>query len=243
MDLKGKTAIVTGGAHRVGRALVLALAEAGCNILLYYNRSGDEAAQTAAEARQYGVQVLAHQADLAQIEAVAALPVLAAERLGPAQILVNSAASFPKDTLADLTPEGWAASLQTNLQAPVFLTQAFVRALPETAEGAVVNITDWRTSRPFRTHLSYMVAKGALDTFTLTAALTLAPRVRVNAIALGAMLPPPGTDQAYLDALIATIPLGHAGGTGVIAGTLLYLLRNDFVTGEIIRLNGGAHLK
>jgi len=243
MELKGKTAIVTGGGHRVGRALVLALAEAGCNILLHYNHSAAEAECTAEEARRHGVRVVVHQADLARLEEVMALPALAVEQLDPAQILVNCAAIFPKDTLTDLTLSAWTETLQTNLQAPVFLTQAFVRALPEQAEAAVVNITDWRTERPYRTHLSYTVAKGALDTFTATAALILAPRVRVNGIALGAMLPPPDRDQAYLDALVATIPLQRAGGTQVIADTLLYLLRNDFVTGEIIRLSGGAHLK
>ena len=243
MELKGKTAIVTGGAHRVGRALVLALAESGCNILLHYNRSAAEAESTAEEARRFGVRVFVHQADLARLEELSALPALAAEHLEPARILVNSAATFPKDTLNDLTLSAWTETLQTNLQAPVFLTQAFVRALPDQAEAVVVNITDWRTERPYLTHLSYTVAKGALDTFTETAALTLAPRVRVNAIALGAMLPPPDRDQAYLDDLVATIPLKRAGGTQVIADTLLYLLRSDFVTGEIIRLNGGAHLK
>lgn len=242
MNLPGRTAIVTGGAHRIGRALVLALAAAGCDIVLHYNQSVGAAQATADEARGLGGRVLLHQADLSRPEALTSL-IAAAEHLNPASILVNNAAIFPKDTLADLTLDAWAAVMQTNLTAPVFLTQAFAAALPPGETGAVINISDWRVERPYKTHFSYTIAKAGLDAFTRTAALHLAPRIRVNAIALGAMLPSPDRDPNHLDTLAARFPLQRAGGVEVVAATALYLLGNDFITGEIIRLDGGAHLQ
>lgn len=239
MDLSGRTAIVTGGAKRIGRALVLALAGAGCDIVLHYNGSHDAAQQTAAEARGLGARVFVRQLDLSRVEA---LGLLVADSLSPASILINNASGFAKDTLADLSLESWTSTFQISLRAPVFLTQAFARALPPAEQGAVINITDWRVERPYKTHFSYTLAKAGLDAFTRTAAVHLAPRIRVNAIALGAMLPPPDRDQAYLDAIVARLPLKRAGSIEVVADTMLYLLQNDFITGEIVRLDGGAHL-
>lgn len=221
---------------------MLALAGAGCDIVLHYNHAHEAAQATAADARALGVRVSVHQLDLARIETIDSLTALASQHLTPASILINNAGSFAKDKLADLTLESWTDTFQVNLRAPVFLTQAFARALPATEQGAVVNITDWRVERPYKTHFSYTIAKAALDGFTRTAAVQLAPRIRVNAIALGAMLPPPDRDQAYLDAIAARLPLQRAGGAEVVADAMLYLLRNDFLTGEIVRLNGGAHL-
>ncbi len=243
MELKGKTALVTGGSQRIGRALVLALAWAGCNLILHYNRSAEAAQETAAEAEAFGVRVLLKQADLSDAEGAAALVDVSDVNLPPVQVLVNSAAVFSKDSLLDMTLDEWSKTFRVNLRAPVLLTQAFAKALPSDLSGAVINMTDWRTARPYPDHFSYSIAKGALDTFTKTAAISLAPQIRVNAIALGAMLPPPGQDQAYLDVLASTLPLQRPGGVQVIADALLYMLRNDFVTGEIIRLNGGAHLQ
>ncbi len=243
MNLSGKTALITGGAHRIGRGLALGLARAGCNLILHYNRSAERAQVTAVEAEALGVQVILRQADLSRLDDAAPLFADLPADFAPVQILVNSAAIFPKDTLADVTIEGWSQTLRVNLRSPVLLTQAFARALPDDLEGAVVNITDWRTERPYRTHFSYTISKGALDAFTRTAALQLAPRIRVNGIALGAMLPPAGASDAYWQSVLATVPLARAGGTDSAADTLLYLLRNDFITGEIIRLTGGAHLK
>lgn len=243
MELKGKVAIVTGGAQRVGRALTLALARAGCDILLHYNASAEQAQHTARESAALGVRVALHAADLAALDAAPRLVELAHAELGPAQILINNAAIFPHDTLLSATPAGWEEVLHVNLRSAIFLTQAFARALPADAPGCVVNIGDWRTERPYLTHFSYGIAKAGLDAFTCSAALELAPRIRVNGIALGAMLPPPGRDLAYLERIAANTPLKRAGGVEVIAEALLFLLANDFITGEIVRLDGGAHLR
>src|SRR3972149_6310969 len=134
---------------------------------------------------------------------------------------------------------GWAVRSRR----PVFLTQAFARALPDGLDGVVINVTDWRTERPYREHFSYTVAKGGLDTFTRAAAESLAPRVRVNAVALGAILPPPGRDSVYLKELAQEIPVQRVGGTEPVVQAGLALIAHDFITGEILRVNGGAHLR
>jgi len=233
---------VTGGARRIGQAIALALAEAGANLLLHYNRSASDAEETAARAADLGADVRLVGADLSDPEAAAGI-VAGAGDLSPVQILVNSAAMFPDDTLLDMTSEQWERTLGVNLRGPVFLTQAFANALPEEAEGAVVNVTDWRVQRPYPEHFSYTVAKGALNAFTEAAANSLAPRIRVNGVALGAMLPPPGRDSAYLQELAQEIPLQRVGGTEPVASAVLFLIRNHFATGEIVRVDGGAHLR
>lgn len=240
MDLHAKTALVTGGAKRVGKAIVLGLAEAGCNLVLHYNSSADEAEETAAEARSLGAEVVLVGADL---EVDAARAVAGASDLAPVEILINSAAVFPTDTIADLAPDRFDHTLAVNLRAPVLLTAAFARALPPDRQGAVVNVTDWRTRRPYPDHFSYTVSKGGIDAFTLAAAEALAPRIRVNAVALGAILPPPGKDSAYLKELAQEIPVEHVGGTAPVVAAVLFLLRTDFMTGETVRVDGGAHLR
>jgi NAD(P)-dependent dehydrogenase (short-subunit alcohol dehydrogenase family) len=242
MDLRGATALVTGGARRVGGAIALGLAQAGCDLALHYHRSGAEAGKVADAARALGVRVVLLEADLADPSAVESL-VSRVGGLAPVTVLVNSAAAFPEDRLADITADRWDSTLAVNLRAPVLLTRAFAAALPEDAEGAVVNVTDWRSRRPYRDHFSYSVSKGALDTFTRAAAEALAPRVRVNAVALGAILPPPGKDSAYLKDLAREIPMRRVGGTDPVVEAVLFLLRNPFITGEILRVDGGAHLR
>jgi NAD(P)-dependent dehydrogenase (short-subunit alcohol dehydrogenase family) len=242
VNLEGACALVTGGARRVGRAIALALAEAGCNLVLHYGSGAVEAAATAAEAESLGARVVTAGADLAD-PAVPARLLATAGDLAPVRVLVNSAAIFPDDDLSGITAEQWDRTLAVDLRAPVLLTQAFAAALPDGVEGAVVNVTDWRTARPYRDHFSYTVAKGGLDTFTRAAAEALAPRIRVNAVALGAILPPPGRGSDYLKALAQHIPAERPGGTDPVVAAVLFLLRNPFVTGEILRVDGGAHLR
>lgn len=242
MELSGTTALVTGAAHRVGKGIALALADAGCDVVLHFNSSAGPAEETAKEIEARGRRVVLVGADLSDPSA-AALLVGGADELAPVRVLVNSAAMFPEDSLADLTPDGWQRTLDVNLTGPVFLTQAFAAALPDEVEGAVVNVSDWRARRPYPDHFSYTVAKGAVNAFTEAAAEQLAPRIRVNAVALGAILPPPGKDSAYLKALAKEIPLQRVGSPEVVASAVLQLLQNDFITGEILRIDGGAHLR
>jgi NAD(P)-dependent dehydrogenase (short-subunit alcohol dehydrogenase family) len=238
MEISGRRALVTGGAHRVGKGIALALAAAGADLVLHYNRSVGPAEETATEARELGSTVELRRADLSDLESIAAL------MSDPVDILVNSAAGFPRDQLLDVSLEQWERTIGLNLTAPVFLTQAFARALPEERTGTVVNITDWKTERPYLgPRFSYTIAKGAIDTFTRVAASELAPRIRVNAVALGVVLPPADAEEGYAERLAADTPLQRVGGVEVVAEAVLHFIRNDFLTGEIQRLNGGAHLR
>jgi NAD(P)-dependent dehydrogenase (short-subunit alcohol dehydrogenase family) len=242
MELQGRVAIVTGGGVRVGRAIALGLAAAGADIFVHYNRSAGPAEETAALARDFGVRSAAGSVDLSDPSRAGDLIDLATEQLGAPSILVNSASGFPADTIGDVTLENWRRTLDLTLASPVFATQAFANALPDDTQGAVVNITDVRTHTPYREHFSYIVAKGGVDTFTRTAALQLAPRIRVNAVALGVILPPPGEGDEYATRLADELPLARVGGTGPVVAAVLSLIANDFVTGEIVRVDGGGHL-
>ena len=242
MEIAGRNALVTGGAVRVGRALTLAVASEGANVFIHYNRSAGPAEQAAAAVEALGVTAAIGSSNLSDASSAAALIAAATDTIGPISILINSASGFPADTIEDITLDGWRATNDLTLVSPVFLTQAFARALPAGVDGAVVNVTDVKTATPYRAHFSYIVAKGGLDEFTRAAAVGLAPRITVNGVALGVILPPPGEDQAYVERLASRIPLQRAGGTSPVAAAAVALIKNDFVTGEIIRVDGGAHL-
>ena len=242
MDIAGRVAVVTGGAQRVGRAVATALADAGADVYVHYNRSAGPAEEVVADLRGRGVRSVAGSADLGDPSTAPGLIAAATDALGPVSILVNSASGFATDNLGDVTLEAWHRSHALTLASPVFLTQAMAAALPDDMDGAVVNLTDVKTATPYRTHFSYVVAKGGLDTFTAAAAVALGPRIRVNAVALGVILPPPGEDDDYVARLAERLPLRRAGGTDPVAATVLYLVSNDFVTGEIVRVDGGGHL-
>jgi glucose 1-dehydrogenase len=242
MEFRGRIGIVTGGGVRVGRAIALGLARSGVDVFIHYNRSVVPAERTAAEAREFGVRAAVGSVNLSDPTKAAELVELGEQSLGTPSILVNSASGFPSDTISDVTVDDWRATFDLTLASPVFATQAFANALPEDLDGAVVNITDVRTQKPYREHFSYVVAKGGIDTFTKTAALQLAPQVRVNAVALGVILPPSQEDDDYALKLAADLPLGRVGGTDPVVATILSLLENDFITGEIVRVDGGGHL-
>jgi glucose 1-dehydrogenase len=242
MDIAGRNAIVTGGGHRVGKAMTLALAAAGANVFIHYNRSSQAAEETATEVAALGVEAAIGKSDLRDPGLAPALISTAVEKLGPVSILVNSASGFVSDTIEDVTLEGWRSTFDLSLSTPVFLAQAFATALPDGLDGAIVNVTDVKTATPYRTHFSYVVAKGALNTFTAAAAIGLAPRIRVNAVALGVILPPPGEDESYVERLAARLPLSRVGGTVPVAAAAIALIENDFVTGEVVRVDGGGHL-
>ena len=242
MDVAGRVALVTGGATRVGRAISLGLASAGADVFVHYNSSAGPAEELVAEIESMGLRAAAGQAHLGDLDAAEPLITDVAESLGAPSILINSASGFPTDTITDVTTEGFRETIDVTLGAAVFLTKAMARTLPEAEEGAVVNVTDVRTGRPYRNHLSYILAKGGLDTFTYAAAVALAPRIRVNAVALGVILPPPGEDDEYVAKLAEALPLERAGGTAPVVDAVMHLVQNHFITGEIVRIDGGGHL-
>jgi glucose 1-dehydrogenase len=243
MQLDGRVAVVTGGAVRVGRAIALGLAAHGADVFIHYFRSGEAAAETAAAVEQLGVRAAIGSVDLTRPDEAGQVVAQAEQALGPVSLLVNSAAGFPSDSVGDLDYEVWQRTLDLTLSSPVFVTEEFVHRLPQDGDGAVVNVTDARTTRPYRKHFSYIVARGGIDTFTRAAALELAPQIRVNAVALGVILPPADQDDAYEHRLAASLPMAKVGGTGPVVDAVLFLLHNDFITGEIVRIDGGGHLQ
>ena len=242
MEIAERNALVTGGAIRVGRALALAVASKGANVYVHYNSSVVMARQTTEEVEALGVDAAMGSSDLRDLSSAADLIEKATKAIGPISILINNASLFSSDTIENVTHDGWRATHDLTLAAPVFLTQAFAKALPAGLNGAVVNVTDAKTATPYREHFSYIVAKGGLDEFTRAAAVGLAPRIRVNGVALGVILTPFGLDEAFADQLASRLPLQCVAGTAPVAALAVGLIENDFVTGEIVRVDGGGHL-
>jgi NAD(P)-dependent dehydrogenase (short-subunit alcohol dehydrogenase family) len=244
MELKGKIALITGGAIRVGRALTLALAEAGCHLFIHYGRSATPAQQTQADALDFGVEAHIYSADLADAAATQSIIPAAIDRFGRVDILINSAAIFPKEdtfTTSDLAL--WDKLFAVNLRAPFLLSQAFAAQVPPNRRGKIINILDARLRQPAPDHFVYRLTKGGLWNMTEMLAHELAPRITVNAVALGAILPPPGADVSYLENLAQTqVPLKRAGSPEIVAENVLHLLRQDFLTGVTIPIDGGQFL-
>ena len=242
MDLEGRTAIVTGGAVRVGGAITRELARRGASVFIHYNRSAAPAEALRSEIADAGGIAAIGSVDLSDPGSATDLVAAAQGALGPPTILVNSASGFPADTIDDVTVDGFRAAQDLSLITPMMLIQTFARQVPRELGGAVVNITDVKTMRPYTKHLSYMLAKGGIDTLTRAAALALAPKVRVNAVARGVILPPSDEDDDYARNLAADLPLQRVGGAQVVADAVAFLCENDFITGEIVRVDGGGHL-
>ncbi len=240
MELKGKIALVTGGARRLGRAFVLALAQAGMKVVVHYGRAAQEAEKTVAQVQALGAEAIALQADLREADAARSLVDRVVDLWGAPHVLVNNAAVFEPGTLQDTTLENWTLHFRVNLRAPFLLMQRFAAVVE--SEGKIVNVTDWRAVYPGRRYLAYTLTKAALITLTQMAARELAPRVQVNALALGAVLPPPGEDMTYLERLVQRYPARRPARMEEVTDALLFLLRNDYITGEVLLLDGGAHL-
>ncbi len=238
-------ALVTGAAHRLGRAFALALARQGYAILLHYHASAAQALATADEIRGLGVPVFLAQADLMEAAAIDALFAVMDDlgqnsTLGPLAVLVNSAALMQRADARSLSVMDFDATLNINLRAPFLCAQ---RAFPRmTGGGLIVNITDIAAEKAWTGFPAYTVSKAALASLTGVLARSFAPTVRVNAIAPGLVLPaeqmPPETWQR----LVGRIPLQRTASTDEIASTLLFLLQNEYITGQTISVDGGYSL-
>ena len=237
-----KTALVTGAARRIGRAIALDLAAHGWRVAIHYRSSRKEALNAVETIRAAGGMATAIAADLADVEQVRALIGRCAEELGPPTCLINNASEFLLDTIASLTPGDWDTHLDINLKAPVFLSQALYLALPEGAEGNVINICDQRVWRLTPQFFSYTISKAGLWTATQTLAQAMAPRVRVNAIGPGPVLRSVHqTEQDFATEATATI-LRRGATLEEIAAAVRFILATPSMTGQMIALDGGQHL-
>lgn len=254
MDSNGKVALVTGAGRRVGRALALALGDAGCRVAVHYSQSEKDALETASLINSLapGGEAVIIQADLENPEQVESLASSVAEQLGPIEILVNNAAVFEQTGLKDVSVDDWDRHFAINVRAPFLLAQLMRAQLsPDTAgqstpgqsaPGKIISLNDWRTARPGR--FAYGVTKSALSGLTRTLALALAPHIQVNEVALGAILPPANIalDRPREEIKIDLGPADRMGTLNEVANAVLMLVHNDFITGETINVDGGKHI-
>ncbi|WCL55465.1 SDR family oxidoreductase [Gimibacter soli] len=237
-------ALVTGAGQRIGRAIALDLAAHGHAVALHCREHGLAGAEeTAALIRGKGGEAAIVQADLAEAAVVQKIVPEAAAALGqPIEILINNASLFEPDEINTLTAASWQAHLSVNTLAPLLLTQTLAAGLPAACQGNVINLIDQRVWRLNPTFMSYTASKAALWTLTQTTAQALAPRVRVNAIGPGPVLPSIHQTKKTFDQEAAKVPLGHGPTLDEICASVRFLLETPSMTGQMLALDGGQHL-
>jgi NAD(P)-dependent dehydrogenase (short-subunit alcohol dehydrogenase family) len=239
-ELAGKTILITGAARRLGYYMALTVARAGANVIIHYAHSEDDAAHVKLKIQNLGVQADVVYADLGDPQqAKDLIPKVSQTRSVDA--LVNSASIFKSLVLTNTSLADWQEHLNINLTAPFLLSQAFAAALPQNQSGRIINILDWRTDRPGADHFPYTISKSALVALTKSMAVSLAPRITVNGLAFGAILPP--SDGENTTPIIKNIPAARWATLEEVSQVLLFLLSGpEYITGEIIHLDGGRHL-
>jgi NAD(P)-dependent dehydrogenase (short-subunit alcohol dehydrogenase family) len=241
-DTPTRIALVTGAARRIGRAIALDLAARGYGVGIHYHRSEAEAAQVVGAIKAAGGRAVALRADLGRERESISLIGHLADALGPPDLLVNNASLFERDDALTATRASWDAHLEANLRAPFVLSQEFARHLPADTEGLIVNMLDQRVWNVTPHFTSYTVSKAGLWTITQTLALALAPRVRVNAIGPGPVMPSARQTQAQFDRQVASVPLRRSATVEEICAAIHFMIAAPSMTGQMIALDGGQHL-
>ncbi|MGK4008782.1 SDR family oxidoreductase [Sorangium sp. So ce1036] len=240
VPLTGRVALVTGAGTRLGAAIARALAAAGADLAVHYATSGAGAEAVVAEARALGRRAIALQADLYDREALAGLARAALDwSSGRLDVLVHNAANFDRVAPEALSAEAWDRAMALNATAPYLLTLELAPALRE-RRGAIVALACISAERPWKNYIPYSVSKAALAHLVRGLAVGLAPDVRVNGVAPGTVLPPSSYDEATLARLRERIPLRRIGEAGDIARAVVFLAENDFITGQILAVDGGV---
>ena len=242
MDLVGRVALVTGAGRRIGQAIAVGLARAGCDVAVHYHGSTDGARQTATEIAALGRRAELMPADLRDPVAARALPDQVAAKLGRLDILINSAAVMVRQAFESVTPESWDATLELNLRSGFFTAQGAAPHLRR-ANGKIVNLADVAAFEAWPNYLPHNISKAGVVALTRGLARVLAPEVTVNAVAPGAVLLPDDWDQAARDHFARTTPLGRLGTPDDVVHAILYLLANDYVTGTVLTVDGGRLIR
>jgi pteridine reductase len=242
MDIDGKVALVTGAAKRVGRSIALALAERGAELVVHYHGSEREAHDVLARAKQLGGKPVAARADLAISADIDALAETAVRAFGRIDILVNSAAIFYRTPIATVTEADWDRFLTVNLKAPFLLCRRVGELMSRQGSGKIVNVADIAGTKVWAEYIPYSVSKAGLLALTTGLAKALAPAVQVNAIAPGTVLLPDGSSAEERVRALARVPLQRLGSPEDIARAAVYLIQSDFVTGEVLTVDGGQRL-
>ncbi|MEC9000664.1 MAG: SDR family oxidoreductase [Actinomycetota bacterium] len=239
MNIEGKTALVTGGAKRVGRSITLALARAGANVVINYNSSASEADSTATEAESLGVSALPIQASVDDYDAVGNMVDEAVRRFGTIDVLVNNASMFLADPLPTDDLSIWRRSIDTLVHGPFYCANRVAPVMLENDGGVIIGIGDLSAFEPWPGFAGHAVGKGAVLSLTRQLALELAPRVRANAVVPGPALRPLDYDEEKFERVAADTLLGRWGTPDEMAHAVLFLVEADYVTGEVITVDGG----
>ncbi len=238
--LRGRTAIVTGAARRIGRAISISLAEAGANIVVHdYQSLHGECERLCEELDRFGIESMIVTADFENVGDYESLIGRAFQVAGKLDIIINNASIFIGDELRAADFKNLVHHMQVNAWAPLVLSREFARLA---AGGKIINILDTRISGYDWKHVSYILSKRALYLLTKMTALEFAPGITVNAVAPGLILPPRGKDESYLNELAEKVPLKKHGSPEDVVEAVLFLLRSDFITGQVVYVDGGRHL-
>ncbi len=246
VDLTDQVALVTGAAHRVGKAIALELARCGAHVLVHYNSSADAATQTVREIKSLGVDAFAVQADISSPAGVETVFAALSEHFNRLHILVNSASVFQQRNLLEVSFQDWQETLNVNLTAPFLCTQAGAAAMRrnDPSGGVIVNILDKGATDPWPKYPHHSVSKAGLLMLTNVSAASLGPDIRVNGVIPGPVMKPAGSGMSDSEwqALGKRLPLKRTGAAEDVARAVVYLARETFLTGTIIHVDGGEHL-
>jgi pteridine reductase len=243
MELKGRVALVTGGAKRVGRAIARAAAERGAAVAITYRSSADEAEAAVREFQSLGVRACGVRCDQRRPGDVAAGVARVEEALGPVDVLVNNAAIFRKTPFERASLEDWDEHLEVNLRGPWLFARAVGPGMKARGGGVILNLIDVSVERPYRGYLPYTISKAGLAAMTEGLAAALAPEVRVNGIAPGTVMWAEGFTEAQRQAVVDRTPLGRIGSPEDVAAAAMFLIEgSDYVTGAILPVDGGRRL-
>lgn len=236
-------ALVTGAADRIGAVIARRLAREGWSVVVHYRSSADKADTVVADIRAAGGEAAAIQADLADRSQRSGLIAAARAQFGPLSLLVNNASLFERDSASDLDEALWDAHFAVHAEAPAFLARDFAAQLPETLPGNIINIIDERVLDLSPAFFSYTASKAVLWTMTRTLAQSLAPRIRVNAVAPGPTVAPPYVSPDVYARRVSELPLGRSANPEGIADGVMAILSLAAMTGQMITLDGGEHLE
>lgn len=248
MELRDRVALVTGAGRRLGRAIALGLAREGARVAVHHHSAGDGARTVVDEIRRSGGDAKAFEADLSDPAAAGPLVAAAAAAWDGLDVVVNSAGIMQRTPIGTVTPAQWDAIFALNLRAPFFIAQAAAPLLCEPKRGgegggAIVNIADLAGLETWSAYVPHGISKSGVIQMTRALAHALAPRVRVNAVAPGAVLLPESWDAAAAEHLVSTTPLRRLGTPADVVDAVIYLLRADYVTGTTLVVDGGRRVR
>jgi pteridine reductase len=242
VNLAGRVALVTGAGQRIGQALAVALGKERMHVAVHYNKSADGAGLTLEMIEHAGGKATLFQSDLGSSSAPADLVEKVASELGSLAVVVNSAAVMERTPMGTVTPQVWDAIFAVNLRAPYLISQA-AAPIMKSEGGAIVNIADLAAFETWPGYIPHSISKAGVVKMTSALARVLAPEIRVNAIAPGAVLLPADLSPEAGNRLASTTPLGRLGHPDDVVHAMLYLLGADYVTGETLIVDGGRHIR